>query len=583
MDVDTVMTDATAAATPERRPAKTKEERLAEKARKLEEKQRKEQEREELRLKREAEKAEKEAEREALRLQREAEKAAREAEKAEREAERQAKREAKQAEKEAKQAEKEAEKEAKEAERREKEEADRRKQQAQKRIFSFFEPQAKKKQCIVQRVDDSASDFERFFRPFSVKADAVLAPWNRFARPVRDTLDQQMRNAVLSQGKSTHNPLKDWIAAARRRHKVNHAGTLAATDSATLVSKKEDDAQTVDMDTDMSEVAASEPASQTRPTLRMKLLQFSENVRPGYFGTWSKHSSIITGRRALARDTLLLDYDVDSEAEWEADKEGEECHSDEEDDDDDDEPRSSRGAFDVDADEEDDWLVPHGYLSEDEYADNDDEDGDNTRESDAAVPHTSNQGAANRLDHALARARPRIIQPLVPVIIGPLFAGTAEFPADFKRMRMAVFHDGPLASMDPFSSPKADDTESSSSNAKRKQASAKKMFPDAELAQLVRRVHGSSLSMPKLIDELKEAYPDVSKRQLEEKIREIATKAKPPASSKLLWRVRQEIIAELGVVLTSPFEQQPPLSGVSNTAASSSTPSDTATPAGASI
>jgi hypothetical protein len=48
-------------------------------------------------------------------------------------------------------------------------------------------------------------------------------------------------------------------------------------------------------------------------------------------GTWSKTSQLITGRRPFARDTTLLDYEVDSEAEWEADEEGEECRSDEED------------------------------------------------------------------------------------------------------------------------------------------------------------------------------------------------------------------------------------------------------------
>ena len=50
---------------------------------------------------------------------------------------------------------------------------------------------------------------------------------------------------------------------------------------------------------------------------RYKFLGFHEDVRPPYRGTWSKRSSFVTGRRPLGKDTKYLDYDVDSEEEWE--------------------------------------------------------------------------------------------------------------------------------------------------------------------------------------------------------------------------------------------------------------------------
>ena len=53
----------------------------------------------------------------------------------------------------------------------------------------------------------------------------------------------------------------------------------------------------------------------------MKLLKFSDDVRPGYIGTWTKHSSVVTGRRPFAKDVDLLDYEYDSEAEWDDDPE----------------------------------------------------------------------------------------------------------------------------------------------------------------------------------------------------------------------------------------------------------------------
>lgn len=47
---------------------------------------------------------------------------------------------------------------------------------------------------------------------------------------------------------------------------------------------------------------------------RMKLLQFHQDYRPPYWGTWSKTSREVTGRRPLGRDSKgLVNYDYDSE------------------------------------------------------------------------------------------------------------------------------------------------------------------------------------------------------------------------------------------------------------------------------
>ena len=59
---------------------------------------------------------------------------------------------------------------------------------------------------------------------------------------------------------------------------------------------------------------------------KYKFLGFHEDHRPPYHGTWSKRSSLVTGRRPLNKDTEYLDYEIDSEAEWEEeDEEGEDC------------------------------------------------------------------------------------------------------------------------------------------------------------------------------------------------------------------------------------------------------------------
>jgi len=47
-----------------------------------------------------------------------------------------------------------------------------------------------------------------------------------------------------------------------------------------------------------------------------KFFLFHEDLRPPYFGTWSKTSKAVTGRTPFGKDPLM-DYDYDSEAEWE--------------------------------------------------------------------------------------------------------------------------------------------------------------------------------------------------------------------------------------------------------------------------
>ena len=107
--------------------------------------------------------------------------------------------------------------------------------------------------------------------------------------------------------------------------------------------------------------------SQRRSTLRMKLLQFHEDVRPPYFGTFSKRSNAVSGRRPLGK-AQELDYDNDSEAEWEEEPmEGDDCGSADEED------EEEAGPNDAEADDEDPWLVPHGYLSDDERGADDDD------------------------------------------------------------------------------------------------------------------------------------------------------------------------------------------------------------------
>lgn len=50
---------------------------------------------------------------------------------------------------------------------------------------------------------------------------------------------------------------------------------------------------------------------------KYRFLFFHEDCRPAYHGTWSKTSSIVTGKNPFGKDCSVFDYEYDSEAEWE--------------------------------------------------------------------------------------------------------------------------------------------------------------------------------------------------------------------------------------------------------------------------
>lgn len=105
-----------------------------------------------------------------------------------------------------------------------------------------------------------------------------------------------------------------------------------------------------------------------RGSLRARLLQFHEDVRPPYFGTWQKESKLVTGRRPYGQDNEILDYENDSEAEWDLGGPGESLKGDDSED--------EEGVDDYEIDMK--TFVPHGYVSDDEIDKNsDNEDSSN--------------------------------------------------------------------------------------------------------------------------------------------------------------------------------------------------------------
>ncbi|KAK9728190.1 hypothetical protein K7432_001245 [Basidiobolus ranarum] len=382
----------------------------------------------------------------------------------------------------------------KEEERKKKEDAQKQKEQGQTRLQGFFSSIKKDRATTSQ----PESYFDELFRPFHVKQYTSLAPVNRFAKE----LSVDYEDVLRAEQPASDIELKDLLDQNVKTWKSNTNCTSRQVRSKWLG------------DDDCSVLVDSEPP---KTKARMKLLQFAENHRPAYYGTWSKKSQAISGRKCFAKDPNMFDYDYDSEAEWEEDEEGEECKSD--DDDSEDDP------MDVEEDQEDGWLVPTGYLSEDEM----DEDS-----------ISGSKDVKDKNERVI-----KSIVPLTPVILGPVFESkesndTAFFPG-FRIQGMY----GVQFSVNPFEKihyPLYDDNDGGNDEEPdTPHKVTKKLFPEERVEELLKIVSGSTKSVSKLVEELKSSFTDVSKIQLEVKLKEIASKERCIVTSKQIWRIKEDI------------------------------------------
>ncbi|KAK2587347.1 hypothetical protein KPH14_003064 [Odynerus spinipes] len=250
----------------------------------------KREERERLRMEKERKLEEK---RENRRKEKEAEKEQKRKEKEQRELKKQMEMEQKQKEKEAKEQERRKREEAKEEEKRKKEEerleAERKKQKAASNFASFF---VAKKQEIKASDDENNMEVQTFM-PFEVKADMRVAPITR------RSLQEQEKLSLDEKCNSGSTERKDLYLAEIREKKVvtrksGHTWPLEAKDDVILLEEEEND--------DNANVVVQTPAVTDKN--RAKLLQFHENRRPPYWGTWRKRSKTINPRRPFSKDSV---------------------------------------------------------------------------------------------------------------------------------------------------------------------------------------------------------------------------------------------------------------------------------------
>ncbi|KAG7514682.1 hypothetical protein JOB18_039975 [Solea senegalensis] len=290
------------------------------------------------------------------------------------------------------------------------------------------------------------------FAPFEIKGNMALAPLCRVQ--CADSLLEELDRCLLNPNNNL-NGIKEWIGKKPRQSgPTNPRQTDSPSDCITVEGPKSDGV----------------PDRQRYGP--MKLLQFRENYRPAYWGTWSKTSSHISPRCPLRQDKDVLDYDVDSDEEWEEEEPGESLsHSEGED--------EEEGGEDDDEDD-DGFFVPHGYLSDDEGALDEEEGGDLEKQK------LRQKMKAREWDELMSTKKKMKV--LVPVVRGCIWEG--EGPV------LEVFQSHAVCLVEPL--PKAD-------NSLSPEEMSKKCEREAQLlGQLLPLLHGNVNSSKVIINEFQE-------------------------------------------------------------------------------
>lgn len=219
----------------------------------------------------------------------------------------------------------------------------------------------------------STSDYEKEFPPFFVHPHMTVAPANRFcldsesSKYACEKIDQALENITTpiitfspptppppptsnDPASSATKPKRIFNMLPYKRRRGCHRYPCAKE---LVMSMQDPSSNTVDL------TAVSRQLQEALKQIPMKILQFAEDVRPPYKGTFSRRipprDAVRLCRNPFARALPQCDYDYDSEAEWEEPEEGEDLDSEDGDEEVDDEDDDMDGFLD-DRDED----VPTG-------------------------------------------------------------------------------------------------------------------------------------------------------------------------------------------------------------------------------
>ncbi|XP_015572224.1 chromatin assembly factor 1 subunit FAS1 isoform X2 [Ricinus communis] len=302
-------------------------------------------------------------------------------------------------------------------------------------------------------------------------------------------------------------------------------------------------------------------SSDARKIQRKQLLQFDKSHRPAFYGIWPKKSHVV-GPRHPFRKEPDLDYDVDSDEEWEEEDPGEslsDCDKDDE------EQSLEEGCLKDDEDEsEDGFFVPDGYLSENEGVEVDrletDLSVDEARGTPSCKQELENEEFRtllqwqkylnNLTEIALRKNQPLIILNLMHEK-DPLSAAK-DLTGTFKSEKMCL--EALSMRMNPGGLPVeisvvdmlAEDQDACLSivKASNTHISAVTTIQESDMPIVVSAIQSGSHSINKVVELLQQKFPTVSKSQIRNKVREISDFVDNR------WQVKKEILDKVGISIS---------------------------------
>lgn len=281
-------------------------------------------------------------------------------------------------------------------------------------------------------------------------------------------------------------------------------------------------------------------------------MKFAENRRPSYYGTWRKKSSIITARRPFQSDTKFFDYEIDSDDEWEEDEPGESLNGS-----DDEKDKESDDDYEVD----NEFFVPHGYLSEEENQEEEEIHQDNRPETQKAKLKILQQEFAAEMKKKTEKIKPRLIGCIWTDINGNKDESCHQTIWDLLQTRTMICDKVIFLKKSEVNSrgtsPSGENSDNEMGDDKDK--SKKPEFTEEDIINLIKLIHGNNNKKEFLVTEFlafKKSSKDSSESSIEpftkakirSKITELGTYSRctieGPLFNKFCWNVSLEKLQE---------------------------------------